>query len=29
MFKDLVKDNSVPEHATNLVYIIKANRPIR
>ncbi len=26
MFKDLVKDNSVPMTATNLVYIIKANR---
>ncbi|HEX2974534.1 MAG TPA: KUP/HAK/KT family potassium transporter [Bacteroidales bacterium] len=27
MFKDLVKDESVPKTATNLVYIIKANRP--
>ncbi|HOU95156.1 MAG TPA: hypothetical protein PLN06_00840 [Bacteroidales bacterium] len=27
MFKDLSKDNSVPLIATNLVYIIKANRP--
>jgi KUP system potassium uptake protein len=26
MFKDLSKDNSVPKTATNLVYIIKANR---
>ena len=26
MFKDLSKDNSVPKCATNLVYIIKANR---
>jgi KUP system potassium uptake protein len=26
LFKDLVKDNSVPKTATNLVYIIKANR---
>jgi KUP system potassium uptake protein len=27
LFKDLSKDNSVPKTATNLVYIIKANRP--
>jgi len=27
MFKELSKDNSVPITATNLVYIIKANRP--
>jgi len=27
MFKDLSKDNSVPKTATNLVYIIRANRP--
>jgi KUP system potassium uptake protein len=27
LFKDLSKDNSVPKSATNLVYIIKANRP--
>jgi KUP system potassium uptake protein len=27
MFKDLSGDNSVPKIATNLVYIIKANRP--
>lgn len=27
MFKDLAKDESVPKTATNLVYIIKANRP--
>lgn len=27
LFKDLSKDNSVPKIATNLVYIIKANRP--
>jgi KUP system potassium uptake protein len=27
MFKDLAKDQSVPKIATNLVYIIKANRP--
>jgi KUP system potassium uptake protein len=27
MFKDLSKDQSVPKTATNLVYIIKANRP--
>jgi KUP system potassium uptake protein len=27
LFKDLVKDKSVPRTATNLVYIIKANRP--
>ena len=27
MFKDLVKDSSVPRIATNLVYIIRANRP--
>ncbi|MBN2665709.1 MAG: KUP/HAK/KT family potassium transporter [Bacteroidales bacterium] len=26
MFRDLVKDDSVPKTATNLVYIIKANR---
>jgi len=26
LFKDLVKDNSVPRVATNLVYIIRANR---
>lgn len=26
-FKDLSKDNSVPKTATNLVYIIKANKP--
>jgi KUP system potassium uptake protein len=26
LFKDLSKDNSVPKTATNLVYIIKANR---
>ncbi len=26
MFRDLVKDDSVPKAATNLVYIIKANR---
>ena len=26
IFKDLSKDNSVPKYATNLVYIIKANR---
>jgi KUP system potassium uptake protein len=27
LFKDLSRDNSVPKSATNLVYIIKANRP--
>lgn len=27
LFKDLVADNSVPRIATNLVYIIRANRP--
>jgi KUP system potassium uptake protein len=27
LFKDLSKDSSVPKIATNLVYIIKANRP--
>jgi KUP system potassium uptake protein len=27
LFKDLSKDSSVPKTATNLVYIIKANRP--
>jgi KUP system potassium uptake protein len=27
LFKDLSKDNSVPKTATNLVYIIRANRP--
>ncbi|MCX6254712.1 MAG: KUP/HAK/KT family potassium transporter [Bacteroidia bacterium] len=27
LFKDLIKDNSVPKYATNLVYIIRANRP--
>ncbi|MGB8489526.1 MAG: KUP/HAK/KT family potassium transporter, partial [Bacteroidales bacterium] len=27
MFKELSKDDSVPKTATNLVYIIKANRP--
>ena len=27
LFRDLAKDNSVPKTATNLVYIIKANRP--
>ena len=27
LFKDLSKDNSVPKYATNLVYVIKANRP--
>ena len=27
LFKDLSKDTSVPKTATNLVYIIKANRP--
>jgi len=27
LFKDLSKDNSVPKCATNLVYIIKANKP--
>lgn len=27
LFKDLSRDNSVPKTATNLVYIIKANRP--
>jgi KUP system potassium uptake protein len=27
LFKDLSKDNSVPKTATNLVYIIKANKP--
>ncbi len=27
MFKELSRDNSVPRTATNLVYIIKANRP--
>ena len=27
MFKDLSKDDSVPKCATNLVYIIRANRP--
>ena len=27
LFKDLSKDESVPKTATNLVYIIKANRP--
>jgi KUP system potassium uptake protein len=27
LFRDLVKDNSVPRIATNLVYIIRANRP--
>jgi KUP system potassium uptake protein len=27
LFKDLVKDSSVPRVATNLVYIIRANRP--
>jgi KUP system potassium uptake protein len=27
LFKDLSKDTSVPKSATNLVYIIKANRP--
>jgi KUP system potassium uptake protein len=27
LFKDLVKDKSVPRTATNLVYIIKANKP--
>lgn len=27
LFKDLVKDNSVPRTATNLVYVIKANKP--
>ncbi len=27
MFKDLSADTSVPKYATNLVYIIKANRP--
>jgi KUP system potassium uptake protein len=26
-FKDLAKDNSVPKTSTNLVYIIKANKP--
>ena len=27
LFKELSKDNSVPKTATNLVYVIKANRP--
>jgi len=27
LFKDLTKDESVPKTATNLVYIIKANKP--
>jgi KUP system potassium uptake protein len=27
LFKDLAKDKSVPKYATNLVYVIKANRP--
>jgi KUP system potassium uptake protein len=27
LFRDLSKDNSVPKIATNLVYVIKANRP--
>jgi KUP system potassium uptake protein len=27
LFRDLSKDNSVPKYATNLVYVIKANRP--
>ena len=27
LFKDLSKDNSVPKTATNLVYVIRANRP--
>lgn len=27
LFKDLRNDNTVPKYATNLVYVIKANRP--